>query len=130
LSDTFLPDLLKQMPLGRRLRIWSAACSTGEEPYSLAIVLKERMGKVLYSWDVGILATDLDSNVLATGERGIYTSDRFEEMEPSLRERWFQQEVAGTTREPTSPDRVTHPLADRALPGSLRRDRPERRVSG
>jgi chemotaxis protein methyltransferase CheR len=44
---------------------------------------------------VGILATDLDSNVLATGERGIYTSDRFEEMEPSLRERWFQQEVAG-----------------------------------
>jgi len=72
-----------------RLRIWSAGCSSGEEPYSIAIVLKENISD-LKRWDAKILATDLDSNILDIGRRGIYPVDRLGNMSSSRRERWFK----------------------------------------
>ncbi|HET6196600.1 MAG TPA: CheR family methyltransferase, partial [Acetobacteraceae bacterium] len=54
-----------------RMRLWCCAASTGEEPYSIAMVLREA-GALLHGWDVKLLATDLDSAVLAAGETGVY----------------------------------------------------------
>ncbi len=89
LANNIVPDLVaKHRHTDKRLRIWSAGSSTGEEPYSIAITLRESMPD-LRRWDARILATDLDSNVLATGATGIYSYDRVEKMEESRLKRWF-----------------------------------------
>jgi len=73
---------------GRRMRVWSAGCSMGEEPYSLAMTM--RSGPVnTDSWDMKILATDIDSKVLDCGQAGIYSRERIEGLEPEVRNRWF-----------------------------------------
>ncbi|MCG7531831.1 chemotaxis protein CheR [Psychrobium sp. MM17-31] len=73
LSDTYIPQLAKDGQ--RSLRIWSSACSIGEEPYSIAISLLEA-GIDPSVWDIKIYATDIDTDVLATAKAGIYNIDR------------------------------------------------------
>lgn len=63
-------------PPNRRLRVWSAGCSTGEEPYSIAMVLKGQFP----DWDIHIVATDVDTNVLEVGRSGVYPIERTESM--------------------------------------------------
>lgn len=88
LADELLPALVRERGFAnRRIRIWSAGCSTGEEPYSIAMIVRETLPSV--GWDVKILATDLDSNVLATGQRGIYDWDRVKDLSEARRRRWF-----------------------------------------
>ncbi|MBK8962799.1 MAG: protein-glutamate O-methyltransferase [Candidatus Competibacteraceae bacterium] len=90
LAKELLPELIRKQSLGnRRLRIWSAGCSTGEEPYSIAMVVRETLPSV--GWDVKILATDLDSNVLATAERGVYDESRVKDLSDARLRRWFQK---------------------------------------
>jgi chemotaxis protein methyltransferase CheR len=67
-----IPTLLEARASQRRIRIWCAAASTGQEPYSLAIILKE-MGCLLDSFRVEILATDLSNEVLEKAKSGLYT---------------------------------------------------------
>ncbi len=74
----------------RRIRIWSAGCSTGEEPYSIAITLLEHFDDIKH-WDVKILATDLDSNVVSQAKKGIYTRDRIDGLQGSLVKKWFKR---------------------------------------
>lgn len=88
LKATILPDLLKRRRDSAKIKIWSAGCSTGEEPYSIAIALKEAIPN-LGSWDIKILATDLDSNVLAHGKTGIYTEDRLSGISDERLKKWF-----------------------------------------
>jgi chemotaxis protein methyltransferase CheR len=67
-----LPELLKARAKTRRLRIWSAACSTGQEPYSLAMILDEE-ARALMGWTVEIVATDIADSVLKKAREGAYT---------------------------------------------------------
>ncbi len=72
----------------RKIRIWCCAASTGEEPYSIAMVVKEAIPKHS-DWDVKILATDLDTNVLATAKEGVYPVDRIKDISAHRQRRFF-----------------------------------------
>lgn len=74
LSNTVFPEILVKNRASKRLRIWSAGCSTGEEPHSIAMMLASTSG--FSNWNAKILATDLDSNVVAKAKSGIYQEDR------------------------------------------------------
>lgn len=74
---------------GAPLRVWCAAASTGEEPWSLAITACEAFGTL--APPVRILATDIDTNVLETGERGVYTLDRISGLSDARRQAFFQR---------------------------------------
>jgi chemotaxis protein methyltransferase CheR len=93
LAAEALPQIESKRSGKRRMRLWSAGCSTGEEPYSLAIVMREALAQ-LTSWDIKLLATDIDSKVLASATEGVYAADRFKGVAPERLKRWFR-EVAG-----------------------------------
>ena len=89
-SDIF-PGLSRKQPRGKRLRIWSAGCSTGEEPYSIAITMLNSFPGIA-SWDSKILATDLDTNVLEHCKAGRYDKRRIEGLPSDITSKWFIQE--------------------------------------
>ncbi|MEA2949399.1 MAG: chemotaxis protein methyltransferase CheR [Alphaproteobacteria bacterium] len=70
--DTIMPAMINQRAAQRRIRIWCAAASTGQEPYSLAMCLKE-MGSLTAGWRIEIVATDLSNEVLEKAKAGIYS---------------------------------------------------------
>ena len=72
----------------RRLRIWSAGCSTGEEPYTIAMTLLSHFGP-LANWDVRILASDIDTDVLHQAAEGIYSLDRLAGIPEEFKRRYF-----------------------------------------
>jgi chemotaxis protein methyltransferase CheR len=78
----------------RRLRFWSAGCSSGEEPYSLAMTIYEALPEAR-RWDIRILATDLDTEVLARGERGVYDAERVRGLPAARLERFFRDDGHG-----------------------------------
>jgi chemotaxis protein methyltransferase CheR len=89
LRDQFLPAHLDQSAQ-RRLRIWSAGCSTGEEAYSIAMILLESMPDAL-DRDVRVLATDVDSDVLATAAAGQYSTERLKGVSDGRVRRFFTE---------------------------------------
>lgn len=96
LEEKLFPDLIKkQNGLNRpRLRIWSAGCSSGEEPYSISMVLQESIPDIKH-WDAKILATDLDSKILNIASQGIYPIQRIETLSLERRKRWFSLGIGG-----------------------------------
>ena len=90
LACPVLPDLMGRNPQGRRLRLWSAGCSTGEEPYSMAMVARECVPRAA-GWDLKILATDIDSNVLAKAQAGTYPEERTDGISAERLRRWFRR---------------------------------------
>ena len=86
-SEVLVP-MQKRPPADRRLRIWSAGCSTGEEPYSIAMTVLEAIPDI-HRWDIRILATDLDLNVLARARDGVYAAERLHALGEAARERFF-----------------------------------------
>lgn len=91
MADTLLPELIAKKGAASRpsLRVWSAGCSSGKEPYSIAMVLKECIPDI-ERWDVKILATDLDSNILEVARAGIYPKEHLKEIALDRRKRWFR----------------------------------------
>ena len=89
LKNTVLPDLVKTKK-DKRLRAWSAGCSTGEEPYSIAITIADTVNRL--GWDAKILATDLDSNVIEKGKSAVYSEDRIESLPESIKRAGFNRQ--------------------------------------
>jgi chemotaxis protein methyltransferase CheR len=81
LRQQVAPEMMHRHAHDRKLRVWSAGCSSGEEPYSLAIVMSEVVRDLL-TWDVRILATDLSRRMLDLARRGVYSRERFRETPP------------------------------------------------
>jgi chemotaxis protein methyltransferase CheR len=90
LREQLLQPLAVHRAGTRRMRIWSAGCSTGEEAYSLAMTVLETLPD-LRMLDLKILATDLDSDVLARAQRGIYAADRVRALGPQRHARFFEE---------------------------------------
>jgi chemotaxis protein methyltransferase CheR len=88
LTETVFPLLERENSASQRIRIWSAGCSTGEEPYSIAMTVKEYF-EDKPSWDIQIHATDLDSNVVQTAQDGIYPLDRVKGISQQRVKKWF-----------------------------------------
>jgi chemotaxis protein methyltransferase CheR len=106
LEHHILPELIERRRASRRLRVWSAACSTGEEPYSLAILL-ERLLPDRARWDVRILATDINRTALERARRGQYGTWSFRDVPDDVASAFFVRhgttlEVAGRIREAVS----------------------------
>jgi chemotaxis protein methyltransferase CheR len=93
LADDVLPQVERKRSATRRIRVWSAGCSTGEEPYSLAMTMREAFADRV-DWDIKLLATDIDSKVVATAAQGMYASERLKGVTAERTRRWFSQ-VAG-----------------------------------
>jgi chemotaxis protein methyltransferase CheR len=91
LTAEILPELIAANAASRRLRIWSAGCAAGEEPYSLAILLDERFPE-LRGWDVRISATDINTAFLERAREGVYTRWSFRGVEERLIDKYFRPE--------------------------------------
>lgn len=89
-KDKVLP-YLKRTVKDNDLRIWSAACSTGEEPYTLAMILDEFFGPEKSAWDTKILATDISAGVLSAARAGVYSKEKVAELPPAWRQRYFKE---------------------------------------
>jgi chemotaxis protein methyltransferase CheR len=90
LRDRLLLPRLADAHGSRRLRFWCAGCSSGEEPYSLAMTLCEAIPD-WKRWDIRILATDIDSQILATAARGAYSQDRTKGLSPARLQTFFTE---------------------------------------
>ncbi|MEZ6016929.1 MAG: protein-glutamate O-methyltransferase CheR [Planctomycetota bacterium] len=92
LKNEVLPDLIDKRAASRKLSIWSAACSSGQEPYSLAIVLRDAFPQ-LSTWDVQITATDLSEQMVARCKAGVFSDYELSRgMSPVLRDRHFSRQ--------------------------------------
>jgi two-component system CheB/CheR fusion protein len=90
LRETVLPELIEEARRDRReLRIWSAGCSTGEEAYTLAIIVAEVLGDELPWPDVRIFATDIDHEATAFARRGLYPPAAVKNLPEGIRDRYF-----------------------------------------
>lgn len=91
LRDHVLPDLIRKRSALRSIRIWSAGCSVGAEPYSLAILLHDLLGKAAQDWSFGIVATDINRRFLALARAGVYDNWALRGMDPALLQRTFHR---------------------------------------
>ncbi|MGA0599808.1 CheR family methyltransferase [Caulobacter sp. KR2-114] len=94
LRDQVLAPRIAAVKAGRaRMRLWSAGCSTGQEPYSIAMTVLSLLPDAP-NLDVKILATDIDTKVLATGREAIYSEELISAIPPEARNRWLEKDRA------------------------------------
>jgi two-component system, chemotaxis family, CheB/CheR fusion protein len=92
LREQVVPHLIEDGGGPRSLRVWSAGCSSGEEPYSVAMVIADALGSRLRDFDVKIYATDIDEDALTTARAGLYRLEALRDVPAGLLERYFQRE--------------------------------------
>ncbi|QUH25572.1 CheR family methyltransferase [Serpentinicella alkaliphila] len=73
------------------LRIWSAACSSGEEAYTLAMIIDEFFGVEKHMWDTKVLATDISNNILNTAKKGVYSRERISPLPSSWKKKYLKE---------------------------------------
>ncbi len=94
---SFLKDNLKNIlatKTNKKLRIWSAACSAGQEPYSIAIFLFENIPNIK-EWDIKILATDISPEILQKALKGVYTEKEMENIPKHFKTKYFKKDDKG-----------------------------------
>lgn len=89
LRTQILPDVVARARANHELRVWCAGCATGEEAYTMAILIAEALGDQRGGIDVRVFATDIDASALAVARRGVYTAAAVRKVPPELRERYF-----------------------------------------
>ncbi|RMF84095.1 MAG: tetratricopeptide repeat protein [Nitrospinota bacterium] len=94
LQDRILPELIARRSQERSLRIWSAGCATGEEPYSLAILLDQLLPGYT-GWNILILGTDINPQALEKAKRGLYGAWSFRLVDPAVQRRYFIRHKKG-----------------------------------
>ena len=93
LRDQVMPGLAERARRGERVRLWSAACSNGQEPYSMAMTVLAVLPEAA-ELDFRILATDIDPNMVAEGIAGVYSAEALDAAPPVLRNRFFDKAPA------------------------------------
>lgn len=92
LQNVCLPELCHNKLNSQKndINLWSAGCSTGEEPYTLGIILKEFLKNDSQKWNMKILATDISTIALSKAMQGVYDNSKFREFNPEWREKYFK----------------------------------------
>jgi len=96
LEEQVVPELFAGKPADALVRVWSPGCSTGEEAYSLAILLQERLETLKQSYRVQVFATDIDSQAIATARTGLYAASIATDLAPVRLARFFSAEPDGS----------------------------------
>ncbi|MDE7246101.1 MAG: protein-glutamate O-methyltransferase CheR [Oscillospiraceae bacterium] len=100
-AKTVLPELVRRHQRDRVMAIWSAGCSSGEEPYNISIYIKEFLGTQASQWDTRVLATDISQKALATAKKGVY------ELPDTIPRHWrtrYFTPIKGTTQFAVAPE--------------------------
>jgi len=105
LEASVLPDFARKAE--KNIRIWSAGCSTGEEPYSIAMLLLETFGEESSQWNIIILGTDIDAKALDKARDGIFSKMEVEGIRPAWLERYFNPGKGGFRVKPAIKELVT-----------------------
>ncbi len=98
LLNKALPEVVDRIKKkgGKELRIWCAGCATGEEAYTLSMILNEFISYQLFEWDVGILATDISVTSLEKAEKGVYAAERIQSLPVSYKHKYLIKLDDGT----------------------------------
>lgn len=91
IKETIIPVLIEQGKKSRTIRVWSAGCATGEEVYSLAILIADQLGADFPEWKVKIFATDVAADAIAFARRGLYPANVLEDLPVEYRIRFFER---------------------------------------
>jgi two-component system, chemotaxis family, CheB/CheR fusion protein len=92
LKENILPRIIERAQVSdKTLRFWSAGCATGEEPYTLALMVADSLGAELPQWNVKIFATDLDEGAINFARRGLYPPNVLENLPDNYRDRYFEK---------------------------------------
>ncbi len=88
-----LPEIEKKCKANntKDIRVWSAGCSSGEEPYTLVMLMKEFFGNEYSKWDAGVLATDISLKALGTAKSGLYPQERIGSLQDNFKKKYFQK---------------------------------------
>ena len=119
LKDSILPTLIEQRKVERRLTVWCAACSSGQEPYSLAMMLRDSFPDIARSWNLKIIATDLSDTMLYRCREGIFSQLEVNRGLPApMLIRNFQREGASWRIDPEIRKMIDFRTCNLAVPSS------------
>jgi two-component system CheB/CheR fusion protein len=90
--EKVLPEIIARKKKGDTIRVWSAGCASGEEPYSVGILLAEALGGALRDYDVKIYATDIDEIALTEARRGVYRPEKLKNVSPEQLKKYFSKQ--------------------------------------
>src|SRR5438128_5844137 len=95
LSEKVIPQLLSEKQPGEEIRVWCAASATGEEAFSIAILLAEAMGPAFQNQEVKIFGTDADEKAIAFARRGVYSREQVKSVPAEMLKTWFVEDPTG-----------------------------------